>query len=240
MYFSSAEWGRTMRIALATALFLVVQSLSACSGGGAGGVFKPAGPTREELAAALERVHPGHPVATAEVHQCQEGTIDGKAVQVCGFCFVAAGVAYSDNAFQGGSYLEAVRKTGSAVFHRAMSVDQPDVQPASGQRGVWMVSDLQLDDGRKTASLSDEQMSRVGYQRRPGFRTFIAWTISNADNDPLGGNVSADVAAKFGSDAKLRAETAALVDGCANARPQPRAVPASGQQPKQVRNADRI
>jgi hypothetical protein len=230
--------GANMRIALATALLLVVQSLSACSGGGAGGVFKPAGPTREELSAALERIHPGHPVVTAQVDQCQEGRVDGKVVQVCGFCFVAAGVAYSDNTFERGSYLEEVRKTGSAVFHRAMSVDQPGVEPAPGQRGVWLVSNLRLDDGRKTASLSDAQMSQAGYQRRPGFRSFIAWTISSADDDPLGGNVSADVVAKFAADAKLRAETAALVDGCADVREQPRA-PASGQQAKQTRNADR-
>src|SRR5262245_39860086 len=107
--------GARTRVARAAAALLIAHCLSACSGGGVGGVFQPAGPTREELATSLEQAHPGHPILTAAINQCQEGRMGESTVQVCDFCFVAAGVAYSDNAFERGAYLEAVRKTGSAI-----------------------------------------------------------------------------------------------------------------------------
>ena len=189
------ERGSNMRIALAAAVLLVAQCLSACGAGapsgpaGVGGSKRAgaagagpanagptsAGPTSAELMQALEKAHPGHPVVTAALDQCQEGRVNDKPVQVCDFCFVAVSAAFSDNTVERGMYLKAVRKTGSAVFRSAISVEQPSVEPAPGQRGVWLASNIRLRPGRETKALTGDLMRRAGHRRRPGFRTFVKW-----------------------------------------------------------------
>jgi hypothetical protein len=216
-----------MRLALAAAVLLAAQCLSGCGivpgtaagGGGAGAAKGPglfqSGPAETELMQALERTYPGHPIAMARLEQCQEGRVDGKTVQVCGFCFVGVGLAYSDNAIERGAYLKAVRRGGSAVFRRAISAEQPEVEPAPGQRGVWLASSIRTGEGVRSEPLSRELMRQAGHLRRPGFGTFVKWVRSSAEGTgPLGEAVDEEVARKFAADATLRKGAADLVGAC--------------------------
>jgi hypothetical protein len=184
--------------------------------GGAGG---GAGPSVEELMQALENAHPGYPIVSASLNQCREGREGGKVVQVCDMCFVAVAAGFTNNTFERGMFLKAVRRNGSAVFRRAMSPDQPGVEPGANQRGVWLASNIQLRPGRETKALSGDLMRRAGHQRRAGFGTFVKWGIRSGvdDDEPIGEKVSETVAGKFASDAQLRSESAALVAPCGDA-----------------------
>jgi hypothetical protein len=183
-----------------------------------------AGPSVEELMQALEQAHPGYPIVAASLNQCREGREGGKTVQVCDMCFVAVAAGFTNNTFERGMYLKAVRRNGSAVFRRAMSAERPGVEPGANQRGVWLASNVRLRPGRETKALSGDLMRRAGHQRRAGFGTFVKWGIRSGvdDDEPIGEKVSETVAGKFTSDAQLRAESAALVAPCGDAPAQPR------------------
>src|SRR5262245_62081250 len=102
-----------MRMKLAVAALLIATSLSACGSGGRGGTgFLETGPSDADLLRALQTRHGGHPIVAAKLDQCREETVEGRAVQVCGFCFVAVGLTYSDDTMSRGAYLRAVRRTG--------------------------------------------------------------------------------------------------------------------------------
>src|SRR5262245_921136 len=111
-----------MHIKLAATALLLAQCLSACGAGGIGGNGQGLlrnGPSESELAQALQARHPGHPIVAAKLDRCQEGRADRKGVQACSFCYVAVGLSYSDNTFERGAYLKAVRRVGAVEFQRA-------------------------------------------------------------------------------------------------------------------------
>src|SRR5262245_55250048 len=130
-----------MRMKLAAAALLVAQCLSACGPHGAGGRggtgFLETGPSDSDFAQAIQTRHPGHPIVAAKLDQCHEASVDGKVVQQCGFCFVAVGLAYSNDTIERGSYLAAVRRSGNVVFTRAARSSAPAGEHAREQRQTW-------------------------------------------------------------------------------------------------------
>jgi hypothetical protein len=204
-----------MRMKLAAAALLIAQCLSACGPGGVGGTgVLRSGPSDSDLAQALLARHPGHPIVAAKLDQCHDGRGGEKGARACGFCFVAVGVAYSDNVFRRGAYLKAVRRSGDVVFRRADSAEK------AGERAGWLASRIKHDATVESAPLTEELMTRAGHHRRPGLGTFVRWTVRRPTSlGPLG-EVDEPVARTFAADAKLRNATADLVGACERTRGQ--------------------
>jgi hypothetical protein len=220
-----------MRLQLATAALVMALCVSACgrSGGAGGRGFLESGPGDADFAQAIQARHPDHPIVAAKLDRCQEQTIDGQAAQTCGFCFVAVGLAYSDDTISRGAYLKAVRRTGNVVFTRAAPAAQPASEADRGRRQEWVASSIRHDASVESAALSQELMNRAGHRRRAGVGTFVRWMFQSPTSlGPLG-KVADPVAHSFATDANLRSEAADLVGACARAdgewagRPTPRA-----------------
>lgn len=190
-----------MRSALMLAMAL---ALGSCSPG------DPSRPTVDELTQSLEgRV--SAPLLDASLGDCEAGTLSGTGipVQVCNYCAVGVQVASQGGGIE--TNLQAVRATGSLTFRRALSFDQPDIQPADPEGGVWVSSpdpSVVFANG-ETAMLSAQQMLRAGY--RPGRTNLL-------------GRTPDDVAANLLADSALRSEIIALVGACSpsTASTQPR------------------
>lgn len=219
-----------MRMKLAAAALVIAQCLAACGSGGGGGGrgFLESGPSDSDFAQAIRTHHSGHPIIAAKLDQWRERTVDGKATQVCGFCFVAVGLAYSDDTIQRGAYLTAVRRTGNVVFTRAPSAGEAGAQPERSERSrrtVWLASSIRHDASIESAALSNDMMSRAGHRRRPGLGTFARWMFQRRTSlGPLG-EVAEPVAGTFASDEALRSEAANLVGACGRADGQWRGRP---------------
>jgi hypothetical protein len=202
----------------AAAALVIALCLSACGRGGAGGTgtgFLESAPSDSDFAQAIQTRHPDHPIVAAKLDQCREETVDGRVVQVCGFCFVAVGLAYSDDTIERGAYLRAVRRTGDVVFARTASPGQSGGEAERARREVWLASSIRHDASVESAPLSDDLMSRAGHRRRAGIGTFVRWMFQSPTSlGPLGKVADPVVNRTFASDAELRSETADLVGAC--------------------------
>lgn len=193
------KWTQFIRICAAGAL------AAAC-----GQVFAPAGPTTEDVWAQLPRVMSRAALLDTSVSSCSEGEMNGAQVMVCNVCFVAVGVRGANDPFRGDRSGLIVRQSSlSAAFRRAVSYDQPNIQPKGGAAGVWIIQPETINESDTVASsavLPVELMSRAGYQPQTGFSAMMSANAGNALPDEVRG--------RFASDADLAQQTRALVNGC--------------------------
>jgi len=154
------------------------------------------------------------PVLRASLSTCQAGSRPAgpsgvsQPVQVCGYCVVTVGTRIvGDIMGGGGTTLTAERETGSVALRRALSYSHPDVSPALGTPGVWVVtgSGLQKTAGR-WLPFPPNLSERAGYRRLTGFNAMFAGT--------MGEEIPATVVQRLRSNEALASEAANLVGGC--------------------------
>lgn len=154
------------------------------------------------------------PVLIASLSTCQAGSQPvgpnggSQPVQVCGYCVVTVGArVVGDVMAGGGSTLTAEREVGSVALRRALSYSHPDVSPASGTPGVWVVagSGLQKSTGQWQA-FSQNLSERAGYRRMTGWN---AWNAAF-----MGADVPDAVVRTLRNNPALASEAANLIGGC--------------------------
>lgn len=186
---------------LATTL-LATFAVASCSD-----LLAPSAPTSGEISAMLAGsrygdggyVH-GNFIAHVAVGECAAGEIQSREVQACDVCVTMVEFANASEMTLDVRHLAAARYQGSASFARAVSAGQPDVSPAAGQEGVWVVY---------PGSFRISRISKVTFpselQTRAGFEGAVGTYVSS---------IPSSGAARFRDNADLETGASALA-GCA-------------------------